>query len=112
MWIISGVFYAGFHGFLRARLCPCTNLHCVQTGATKCQWKIDSWFVISFNYFRYLWQLSATLHVGTSLPNATLAYLRKRVEGLSPRERLVAVIIDEVYSARQVEYMNGRFFRE
>jgi hypothetical protein len=60
--------------------------------------------------FRYLRQLSASLAVGTGLPDSTLSYLQKRVEKLSPRERLVSLIIDEVYSSRQVEYMNGRFF--
>lgn len=46
----------------------------------------------------------------TGLPDATIAYLKKRAESLNPRERLVSLIIDEVYSARQVEYMNGQFF--
>jgi hypothetical protein len=60
--------------------------------------------------FRYLRQLSATLRVGTGLPKATLVYLKKRAERLSARERLVSIIIDEVYTARQVEYSNGQFY--
>jgi hypothetical protein len=55
-------------------------------------------------------QLSGSLSVGTGLPPATLAYLRKRIESLSPRERLVSIMIDELYSARQVKCMNGHFF--
>jgi hypothetical protein len=50
------------------------------------------------------------MSVGTGLPEATLTYLKKRVESLSARERLVSLILDEVYSSRQVEYMNGQFF--
>ena len=41
---------------------------------------------------------------------STISYLRKRLENLNQRERLVSLLIDEVYTARQVEYQNGKFY--
>lgn len=48
--------------------------------------------------------------MSTGLPDTTMKYLKKRIEPLSGRERLVSIIIDEVYSAKRVEYSNGKFF--
>ena len=63
-----------------------------------------------FSTFRYLRELTSGLAVGTGLPHSTVLYLEKRIQALSQRERMVSIIIDEVYCARQVEYSNGRFF--
>jgi hypothetical protein len=46
----------------------------------------------------------------TGLPSGTLEYLRIRISGLSERERLTSIIIDEVYSAKRIEYSNGKFY--
>jgi hypothetical protein len=46
----------------------------------------------------------------TWLPNGTLSYLRTRFSGLSDREKLTSIILDEVYSAKRIEYSNGKFY--
>lgn len=53
---------------------------------------------------RHINRLSGSMTVGTGIPEATINYLKKRLENLNDRERLVAILIDEVYTARQVEY--------
>jgi hypothetical protein len=46
----------------------------------------------------------------TGLPNGTLSYLRTLFSGLSDREKLTSIILDEVYSAKRIEYSNGKFY--
>ena len=48
--------------------------------------------------------------MSTGLPDATIEYLRKRIDGLNQRERLQLLMADEVYSAKRVEYQNGKFY--
>ena len=38
-----------------------------------------------------------------------LTYLRQRTANLSEQEKIVTLIIDEVYTAQRVEYFNGNF---
>jgi hypothetical protein len=46
----------------------------------------------------------------TGLPDATFDYLRRQIQGLSQRERLVSILIDKVYAAKRIEYQNGKFY--
>lgn len=46
----------------------------------------------------------------TGLPQATTEYLKTRISSLSEMERICSIIIDEVYSAKRIEYMNGQFY--
>ena len=66
--------------------------------------------VLSLPSPKYIKELSGSLSFGTGLPEGTVNYLRKRLESLCPRERLVALLIDEVYTCQQVEYSNGKFY--
>lgn len=50
------------------------------------------------------------MSVDTGLPPATIEYLKKRIQNLTPQERLVSIVLDEVYSARRIEFQNGKFF--
>jgi hypothetical protein len=59
---------------------------------------------------RYVRQLSGALTMETGLPSGTLEYLRTRISGLSDREKLTSIILDEVYSAKRIEYSNGKFY--
>jgi hypothetical protein len=59
---------------------------------------------------KWVRRLSAGLSMGTGLPPATLDYLRSRIKTLQDREKLTSIIINEVYSARRVEYQNRKFY--
>lgn len=58
----------------------------------------------------YVQGLSKPLDVTTELSPATLAYLEARCRNLKALERNVVILIDEVFTARRIEYVNGRFF--
>ncbi|KAF0314767.1 Transposable element P transposase [Amphibalanus amphitrite] len=57
-------------------------------------------------------RLTSALQVGTGLNSGTMTYLGMRVEKLEPRERLVNLAMDEVYTAQAVEFAGGRLFGE
>ena len=38
-----------------------------------------------------------------------MSYLKQRTEQLQTKDRLVTVMIDEVYTAKQIEYSNSTF---
>ena len=38
-----------------------------------------------------------------------MSYLKQTAEHLDKRERLMTLIIDEVYTAKRIEYLNGTF---
>ena len=46
----------------------------------------------------------------TGLPAATIEYLRTRFSGLIEREQLVSILCDEIYTAKRIEYQNGKFY--
>jgi hypothetical protein len=48
--------------------------------------------------------------MSTGLPDVTLDYLRARIKKLTDQERLTSIILDEVYSAKRIEYQNGKFY--
>ena len=57
----------------------------------------------------YLKNLSNSLNVDTGMNASTKAYLKARFERLtSNKDKNISIIIDEVYSAQQVELMNGK----
>jgi hypothetical protein len=61
-------------------------------------------------FFRYVRRLSGCVAMETGLPAATTEYLRTRIKSLSQRERVSSIILDEVYSAKRIEYVNGQFY--
>ena len=59
---------------------------------------------------RHLRQLTSAITVDLELGESTKAYLKARRAKLKPKDCLVNVIIDEVYTAKQVQYVNGKFY--
>ena len=56
---------------------------------------------------RRLQQLSCRNDV--SLNNMDMEYITFRIKNLSDRDRIVTLIIDEIYTAARIEFHNGRF---
>lgn len=53
-------------------------------------------------------RLTSALNVKAGLEEGTMTYLKMRFEKLEPRERLVNIALDEVYSAQAVELSAGK----
>jgi hypothetical protein len=58
----------------------------------------------------HLKKLMSAMSLETGLTNSTLAYLEARIKSLLPRERKIAIIMDEVYSAKRAEFSGGTFY--
>ena len=56
--------------------------------------------------------LTSALKVDSELSGPTMTYLKLRVDQLEPKDRLVNLAMDEVYTAQTVEFSGGRIFRE
>ena len=54
-----------------------------------------------------LCQISSCISVKTG--KIDLAYLKQRIFHLPQIERIVVLIVDEVYTSQQIEYCNGQF---
>lgn len=61
---------------------------------------------------RTLRRITSALQVKSGLDSATMTYLSMRVGKLEPRERLVNLAMDEVYTAQSVELAGGRVYGE
>ena len=61
---------------------------------------------------RYIHQLTSAISVDTGLTDETLRYLEARVKKLNEREKIGALLIDEVYVAKRCEFTrnNGRIY--
>ena len=57
-------------------------------------------------------RLTSALQVKVGLESGTMAYLGMRVEKLEPRERIVNLAMDEVYTAQSMELAGGRVYGE
>lgn len=66
--------------------------------------------VLTLPSVRYLKRLSSALAVSAGLSDETLQYLKVRASSLGPREKNVTIIIDEVYSAKRVEFTGGKLY--
>ncbi len=58
----------------------------------------------------HLTRLSKALTTGTGLSKSSSAYLKARCEKLNNRERIVILMLDEIYCAERAEYAGGKFF--
>ena len=45
-----------------------------------------------------------------TLSDSSVAYLTARIKKISEKERLVSILMDEVYSHQRVQYINGQFY--
>ncbi len=66
--------------------------------------------ILTLPSYNHLQSLGKDLNVGTGVSSSTVTYLKARSEKLSERERLVVLLIDEIYSAQRVEYAGGKIF--
>ena len=57
---------------------------------------------------RLLRQLSSSITVKAD--HVDLRYLKRRVESLSNDEKICTLLIDEIYTAKRIEYSNGCFY--
>ena len=61
---------------------------------------------------RTLRRLTSALQVDAGLDCTTKSYLSMRIATLEPRERLVNIAMDEVYTAQSVEVAGGKYYGE
>ena len=59
---------------------------------------------------RRIRQLTSAIGVYMELGESTKAYLRAMKSKLQSRELLVSVLIDEIYSSKQIQCVNGKFY--
>ena len=59
---------------------------------------------------RHLKKLTSAFTVEAGMSKSTEQYLKTRIKNLSEREKIVNLMIDEVYSAKRVEYSGGTFY--
>ncbi|XP_040575184.1 uncharacterized protein [Lepeophtheirus salmonis] len=55
-------------------------------------------------------RITNVFSVQGGVPGSTMDYLKSRVESLSEKDKLVSIIIEEVYSSQRVEFSGGNFF--
>ena len=61
---------------------------------------------------RTLRRLTSALQVNSGLDDGTMTYLSMRLKKVEPRQRLVNLSMDEVYTAQSVELTGGRVYGE
>ena len=59
---------------------------------------------------RRIRQLTSAIGVDMELGESTKAYLRARKSKLQSKDLVVSVLIDEIYTSRQVQCVNGKFY--
>ena len=59
---------------------------------------------------RRIRQLTSVIGVDMELGDSTKAYLYARKSKLQPKDCLISVIIDEIYTSKQVHYIHGKFY--
>lgn len=55
-------------------------------------------------------RLTSSLEVKSGLDNLTMSYLKMRLDKLDPRERLINIAMDEVYTSQSVELAGGKVY--
>ncbi len=66
--------------------------------------------VLSLPSASHLKRLSTAISVDLGFSESTKTYLKARERKLNDQEKIVGIVMDEVYSQKKVEYMNGKFF--
>ena len=59
---------------------------------------------------RRLQQLTSSMDNELRLGETAINYLKARLTKLGQQDRLVSLIIDEVYTQKRMEYVGGRFY--
>ncbi len=58
----------------------------------------------------HLQRLSKAFSAETGISASALSYLSLRIKDLSEKERIVTMMLDEIYSAKRVEYSGGKVY--
>ncbi len=59
---------------------------------------------------KHLTRMSRSLTTDLGISESTISYLKTRFNTLSEREKLVVLMLDEIYCAERVEYAKGTFY--
>ena len=65
--------------------------------------------VLTLPSIRTIHRLSSAIKVDTGFNESTLNYLKLRTANLNPFERKMSIILDEVYTSKACEFVNGQF---
>ena len=71
---------------------------------------LNSEGLLSLPSVPYLQKIMRALSVDEGLSDTSLAYLRARLSRLTDREKICALLIDEVFVSQKIEYCRGKFF--
>ena len=66
--------------------------------------------ILTLPSIRRIRQLTSALDSEMKLGETAINYLKARLSKLSSRDSVVSLIIDEVYTQKKVEYVNGKFY--
>ena len=66
--------------------------------------------VLTLPSVRRIYQLTSSLTVDFELTESTLSYLEAKILKLTEKDKIVNLILDEVYVSKQVSFQNGRFY--
>ena len=58
---------------------------------------------------RTIYRLSYALNVDTGFSESALKYIKLRIENINVFERKMSIIIEEVYTSKGCEFVNGQF---
>ncbi len=64
--------------------------------------------ILSLPSKRWIHQLTKALSLGTGLQPSSLSYLKARSKSLTEEQKLVILLIDEIYCAQKLEYASGK----
>ena len=83
---------------MRFKISPTAYKHVYQEG------------ILTLPTERRIQQLTSAVDVDLKLGDSTKAYLKARISKLHLKDLSVALLVDEVYSSKQVQYSHGRFY--
>ncbi len=66
--------------------------------------------LLSLPSVRYLQKISNAFSLDAGFSKSTISYLKARVQKLSKRERLVIMLLDEIYTSQRLEFQGGKLF--
>ena len=66
--------------------------------------------ILVFPSERHVQRLTSAINVDLGLTESTKAYLRARFGKLSEKDKIVALLMDEVHAQKGAQYKNGKFY--
>ena len=68
----------------------------------------DAWIILPTA--DYLHRLTSAINVDLDISPSTISYLTARFSRLAKKDKVVSLLMDEVYSRKMVQYTNGKFY--